>query len=141
MNDERRFAERGSAGQDPAPERDGLEDVLGAWGAPDVPPSLDRRVLASYRELTPGQPFWVRFFSATVRVPVPVAAAAVVLLLLSAVLALRPQPSSLPAASGAGSPTRAADRAEAPVVTRTNLAGFQPTRESGGTIVLEGALQ
>jgi hypothetical protein len=141
MNDERRFEERRYAGKDPAPERDDLDDALGAWAAPDVPPSLDRRVLASFRELSPAQPFWVRFFTATVRVPVPVAAAAVVLLLLSAAIVLKPQPSGLPAASGVGSPTRAADRAEAPVVTRTSLAGFQPTRESGGTIVLEGALQ
>jgi len=140
MNDERRFAARSSPGEDLPPERDALDDVLDAWAAPAVPPSLDRRVLASYRELTPAKPVWVRFFTASVRVPVPVAAAAVVLLLLSAVLAIRPQPSSPPAASVA-SPTRAADRVEAPVVTRTSLAGFQPTRESGGTIVLEGALQ
>jgi hypothetical protein len=140
MNDERRMAGAGSGAEGPDPHRDELDEVLEAWVAPEVPRSLDRRVLASYRELTPARPLWVRFFTSTVRVPLPVATAAVVLLVLSAVVALRP-PQPTPTVSGGGAPIRSADRLEAAVVTHTDLSGFQPARDSGATIVLEGALQ
>lgn len=48
-----------------------LTDVLKEWQAPNVAPSLDQRVLASYRQQVHRVPFWRRFFTTSIPVPLP----------------------------------------------------------------------
>lgn len=51
-----------------------LHSLLKTWTVPEVRPSLDARVMASFRAHRPTAPFWKRFFSVSISVPVPVAA-------------------------------------------------------------------
>jgi hypothetical protein len=57
--------------------------ALKTWEAPDVPASLDQRLFASYHAQMNRAPFWQRFFTTSLRVPVPLVAAAGLLLLLA----------------------------------------------------------
>jgi len=74
------------------PEDRELKSLLESWPAPAALPSLDRRVMAAYREQTAAASatklsLWKRIFA--VSVPVPVAAAAMVLLMGAAWMAGR----------------------------------------------------
>ncbi len=121
-------------------ERDeGLERLLARWSAPIVPEGMDERVLAAYRrQVGTGEPWWARLFTASVRVPMPVAVGLLMLFLVTAALALRPAtPQPTAGTSRPGAPVQAAQRLDEPVVTRTNLAGFQPVSEVTATVLAE----
>jgi membrane-associated protease RseP (regulator of RpoE activity) len=124
------------------PERDDeLHRLLERWSAPVVPDGMDERVLAAYRRQTGSrEPWWTRLFTASVRVPVPVAVGVLMLLIVTAMLALRP-PVAPPTAGTAGpsEPVQAARHADVPVVSRTNLAGFQPVDQVTATVVTDRA--
>jgi uncharacterized membrane protein YdfJ with MMPL/SSD domain len=125
---------------DVEPERDEeLGRLLHRWSAPVVPEGMDERVLAAWRREIGREPWWSRLFTASVRVPVPVAVGVLMLLLVAAALALRPV-SAPPTAGTAGpsTPVQAA-RQDVPVVSRTNLAGFQPVTEVTATVVTDQA--
>ena len=114
-----------------------LERLLARWSAPVVPEGMDERVLAAYRrQRRTAEPWWSRLFTASVRVPLPVALGLLVLLIVTAALALRPAPQA-PTAGTAGpsEPVQTARHIDAPVVTRTSLAGFQPVAEVTATVV------
>jgi hypothetical protein len=116
-----------------------LRRLLARWSAPPVPEGMDNRVLAAYRRRAgSGQPWWKRFFTASVRVPLPVAVGVLLLLIVTAALARRPAPPAPTAGTAAPSePVQAVRHAEAPVVTGTSLAGFQPVTEVTATVVSE----
>ena len=59
-------------------ETDPLRQILGEWPPPEVPASLDARVLAAYRERV-RRPAWRTFWSARISVPVPALAAVLAL--------------------------------------------------------------
>jgi hypothetical protein len=117
-----------------------LQRLLARWSAPVVPEGLDARVLGAYRrEIGSGQAWWKRLAAARVPVPLPVAVAVLLLLIVTAALARRPAP-PLTAAPTAGTatpaePIQAVRNGEAPVVTRTSLAGFQPVSEVTAVVV------
>jgi len=121
------------------PERDpALKRVLEEWRAPEVPESLDARVLATYRRMQKKEAWWQRFFSSSVRVPLPVAVAVLALLFVSAALALRPAgapKSAEPPIASSG--TLHAARVESPVVIHTSLDGFVPVSEVNVSVVTE----
>jgi hypothetical protein len=127
-------AAAGSA--DDGVERDPtLSDLLRAYCAPPPSDELDERILRAYRRQVVKEPFWRRFFSSSVRVPLPLLISAVLLLIVSAVLVLRrasDDPGLRPSYAGSGSPAVA--QIERPVVTQTNLAGFQPLDEVSVTV-------
>jgi hypothetical protein len=106
-----------------------------------VPDGLDDRVLAAYRrEVGPAQPWWRRFLTASVRVPLPVAVGLVLLLLVTAALARRPAaPAPTAGTAAPPEPVQAVRNTEAPVVTPTSLAGFQPVAEVTATVVTDVA--
>jgi uncharacterized membrane protein YdfJ with MMPL/SSD domain len=121
------------------PERDEeLTRLLQRWTAPMVPEGMDDHVLAAWRRQVGREPWWSRLFTASVRVPVPVAVGMLMLLIVTAVLALRPV-NAPPTAGTAGpsAPVQAARQADVPVVSRTNLAGFQPVTEVTATVVTD----
>lgn len=121
----------------PEAEPEGADDLgrlLATWDAPEPSRALDERTLASYRARAGRRSAWWRLVAGSVRVPVPVAAAAVVLLILSTTLALRGNTG--PEASS-NTPTMVSLHPEAPIVSRTSLAGFQPVAELDVTIVPE----
>lgn len=68
-----------------------LDQALTAWEPPEVPLSLDQRVLASYRQHVHRRSWlgswlgswWERFFTTSIRVPLPVVAIQVLLLLIA----------------------------------------------------------
>lgn len=109
-----------------------LRSVLRQWEAPDVPASLDARVLESYRRQTSREPLWRRFFTTSVRVPLPVAVAAMALLMIALALVVsRPvSERSLPA-------QQVQAPADQPIVVRTSLAGFEPVEDVNLSVVTE----
>ena len=111
----------------------GLSEVLRQWKAPDVPVSLDARVLQSYRRKSGRrEPLWRRFFTTSVRVPLPLAIAAMVLMVVSLSLTLSRQP------VGRDLPPQVAQApADQPMVVRTSLAGFEPVEEVNVNVVTE----
>ena len=128
-------------------ERDELRDpelqsLLARWSAPVLPDGMDERMLLAYRRtVRSAEPWWQRLFTASVRVPLPVAVGLLMLFLVTAALALRPvAPAPTAGASGGSDPVQAA-RAGEPVVTRTNLAGFQPVSEVTATVVETGEMK
>ncbi len=116
-----------------------LQRVLADWSAPPVPDGMDDRVLAAYRrEIGVEKAWWKRFLTASVRVPLPVAVGLVVLLLVTAALARRPaSPAPTAGTAPPPEPVQAVRNAEAPVVTPTSLAGFQPVAEVTATVVTD----
>jgi hypothetical protein len=60
-----------------------FNEALKAWEPPDVPTTLDQRVLASYHRLAQRRSWWERFFTSSVRVPLPLVALQVALLLIA----------------------------------------------------------
>ncbi len=119
-----------------AVERDPtLSEMLRAYCAPPPSDELDERILRAYRRQVVKEPFWRRFFTSSVKVPLPLLVSAVLILVASVVLVLRRAPDSRelrPSYAGSGSPAVA--QAERPVVTQTNLAGFQPLDEVSVTV-------
>jgi hypothetical protein len=125
-------------------DRDGIRDeelerLLGRWSAPAVPEGMDERVLAAYRrQVRTAEPWWSRLFTASIRVPVPLAVGLMMLLLVTAALALRPAvPPPTAGPTGPTASVQAARHADAPVVTRTDLAGFRPVDEVTATVLEE----
>ena len=115
-----------------------LRRLLAQWSASPVPDGMDDRMLAAYRRHAGGaQPWWKRFLTASVRVPLPVAVGVLLLLIVTAALARRPAPPAPTAGTTAPSDPVQAVRAEAPVVTPTSLAGFQPVTEVTATVVTD----
>ena len=53
-----------------------LEHCLAQWPPPNIPVRLEAEVRAAYRRAFPPRPWWRRWLTASVRVPVPLAAAA-----------------------------------------------------------------
>ena len=129
MNDDWREEEKDNVEDqgDPA-----LRSVLREWKAPEVPASLDARVLDSYRRKVNREPFWRRFFTASVRVPLPLAVAVMMLFAVALALALsRPGVQSAVPAQYVQAP------ADQPIVARTSLAGFEPMEEVNVSVVTE----
>jgi hypothetical protein len=116
-----------------------LRRVLRKWEAPVVPDGMDDRVVAAYRrEAGRAEPFWMRWFTSSIRVPVPVALVVALLLIFTAALALRPaSPPPTAVAPGPAAPVRAARTASAQ--PGSSLAGFQAVTEITATVVQEGA--
>jgi hypothetical protein len=116
-----------------------LQRLLARWSGSPLPDGMDGRVLAGYRRETGGgQPWWKRLLTTSVRVPLPVAVGVLLLLIVTAALARRPAPPAPTAGTAAPSaPVQAARHPEAPVVTPTSLAGFQPVAEVTATVVTE----
>ena len=116
-----------------------LQRLLARWSASSLPEGMDDRMLAAYRRQTGGgQPLWKRLLTASVRVPLPVAVGVLLLLIVTAALARRPAPPAPTAGTAApAQPVKAVRNAEAPVVTPTSLAGFQPVTEVTATVVTD----
>ncbi|MCG6926903.1 MAG: hypothetical protein LJF30_16545 [Acidobacteria bacterium] len=116
-----------------------LRAVLRQWEPPVVPEGMDERVMEAYRrERGTAEPFWKRWLSTSIRVPVPVALVVALLLIFTAALALRPaSPPPQAVTPDTSGPVRAAQQA-VPVVTGTSLAGFQPVTEITASVVREG---
>jgi hypothetical protein len=116
-----------------------LQRLLARWSASALPDGMDDRVLAAYRrQAGGGQPWWKRLVTASVRVPLPVAVGVLLLLIVTAALARRPAPPAPTAGTAAPSErVQAVRNAEAPVVTPTSLAGFQPVAEVTATVVTD----
>jgi len=114
-----------------------LRRLLAQWSASPVPDGMDDRMLAAYRRHAGGaQPWWKRFLTASVRVPLPVAVGLLVLLIVTAALARRPAPPAPTAGTAEPTePVQAVRSNEAPVVTPTSLAGFRPVDEVTATVV------
>lgn len=60
-----------------------LSEVLEAWEAPHAAPALDQRILASYRQQVNRVPFWRRFFTTSIPVPLPLVVIQAMLFLLA----------------------------------------------------------
>ncbi len=109
-----------------------LRSVLREWEAPEVPSSLDARVVDSYRRKVNREPFWRRFFTTSVRVPLPMAVAVMMLLAIALALAVsRPGTERTLPAQYVQAP------ADQPIVVRTDLAGFEPVEEVNVSVVTE----
>jgi len=118
------------------PHDPALRRVLRLWEAPEVPPSLDERLTASFRRET-AAPWWRRLLAVSVPVPLPVAVAVLLLLLVTAAIALRrPAPVS-PDVPQLAEAKQSASRLDAPVVTHTSLAGFEPVSDMAVIVVPE----
>lgn len=112
-----------------------LRRVLREWQDPEIPETLDSRILADYRVTTRKESLWRRFFAASVRVPLPVAVAAMMLLLLAGIVALqRPTEPKMGPTAQSGSDRIDAVYKEDPVVTHTSLEGFQPVSDVNVTV-------
>ena len=117
---------------------EGLRRLLARWSASPVPDGMDDRMLAAYRRHAGGgQPWWKRFLTASVRVPLPVAVGILVLLIVTAALARRPSPAPTAGTAAPPEPVQAVRSSEGPVVTPTSLAGFRPVEEVTATVVTE----
>ncbi len=60
-----------------------LTEALKTWQTPDVTPEFDRRVMEAYRQQVNRAPFWKRFFTSSIRVPMPIIAAQALLFLIA----------------------------------------------------------
>jgi len=109
-----------------------VRSLLREWEAPEVPASLDARVLDSYRRKVNREPFWRRFFTASVRVPLPVAVAVMALLVIALALAM-----SRPGVERTLPGQYVKAPADQPIVARTSLAGFEPVEEVNVSVVTE----
>jgi hypothetical protein len=113
-----------------------LARLLEEWAVPGVPDTLDRRVHASYRAHIGRVPFWKRFLTTSIRIPLPVALAALLLLALTFWNARRPVSPASPVESAESTlSARMADLRRAPAALRPSLAGFEPVREMNVTVL------
>ena len=131
----------GAKGEESTVRDTRLTALLRTWEEPQVPTGLDTRILAAYREQVQRVPLWKQLLSLRVSVPLPVAVAALLLLLLSATFVIRQglevEP-DVPQVAGSESNTQTARGPDAPVVTQTSLAGFEPVNDVN-VLVLEEA--
>jgi len=97
-------------------EPDPLDNLLREWKAPEPAAELDQAVVAAYRSAVrtapPPVPFWQRFWSMRISVPVP-AVLAVAVAILGVLVWLRP-----------AAPPASPNSADA--VTQLSATGFQP---------------
>jgi hypothetical protein len=106
-----------------------LRTLLRSWEVEGAPPHLAGRVLEGYRSLVGRPRWWRKLLAMPVRLPAPVAVALAALLLALGYLAGRgtPVPGSAPPP-----PEMMAAEAQVarfPLMTQTQLAGFQPLDE------------
>ena len=64
-------------------EKPDLSELLKSWEVPETPHSLNRRVLADYRQHVNRVPFWKKIFTSSVRIPMPLVLAQAALLLVA----------------------------------------------------------
>jgi hypothetical protein len=110
-----------------------LRCLLNRWPDPELPAQLDARVLGSFRKEMGAVPWWQRVLTFSIPVPLPVAAAVLLLLFVSAALVMRRGPSG--AQPSVAEATLSAGNVEVPVVTQTNLAGFEPVKDMNPTVM------
>ena len=67
----------------PSSEKPDLNELLKSWEVPEVPSSLNRRVLSDYRQHVNRVPFWKKIFTSSVRIPMPLVLAQTALLLVA----------------------------------------------------------
>jgi anti-sigma factor RsiW len=106
-------------------ENDPLRSVLQEWEAPEVPPSLDAKVRAAFRERSPASPWWL-FWRARVSVPVPVLAG-LLLIAMALILKLRPLPQ--------------ASAEHGLAITQVDAKGFVPVPDGAVRVVPAGGIQ
>lgn len=117
-----------------------LTELLHKWEDPEVPPGLDTRILAAYRDQVTRVPLWKQWLLLRVSVPLPVAVAALLLLLLSAAFVARDglEPErDVPQVAGSGQDVQTARGPDAPVVIQTSLVGFEPVNDVSVLVVEE----
>jgi hypothetical protein len=100
---------------------------LQEWEAPEPPPALDARVLATYRSAQ-RPPLWQRLWGWRVSLPVPILAAALILIAV-VLFRLRPVPDPAPVADVRGH------------ITWLDAAGFQPLPNGAARVVKVGEVQ
>jgi hypothetical protein len=110
-----------------------LRCLLNRWPDPEVPAPLDARVLESFRKEMGAVPWWQRVLAFSIPVPLPVAVAVLLLLFVSAALVMHRGPSR--AQPSVAEATLSAGNVEVPVVTQTNLAGFEPVKDMNPTVM------
>ncbi len=64
-------------------ENPDLKELLKSWEVPEVPNSLNRRVISDYRQHVNRVPFWKKIFMSSVRIPMPLMLAQAALLLVA----------------------------------------------------------
>ena len=131
MTDDKADDKRETEPEDPAMRR-----LLQLWEAPDLQPSLDERLMASFWRET-AAPWWRRLLRVSIPVPLPVAVAVLLLLLVTAAIALRRPAAISPEVPQLAEAKQTASALDAPVVTHTSLAGFEPVSDMAVTVVSE----
>jgi hypothetical protein len=142
-----------------------LKSLLGEWKTPEITSSLDQRIFKAYRRQVFDKPWWRRWLTGSINLPVPVAATAVVLLCGTSYLAMR-KAASYPLEDTPGPPLVKVVEVPVPViqekiVTRVmykksgapkaneepalitpthgiNLANFRPVNEIKPIVIVQG---
>jgi hypothetical protein len=88
------YSEENSPDRNPRHADEDIEDrelksLLCEWRAPEVTGSLDQRILTAYRRQFHARPWWRRWLTGSISLPVPVAAMAVLLLCATSYLSMR----------------------------------------------------
>lgn len=88
------FTDENSPDRKPTPvdevaEDSELNNLLGAWSVPEVPGSLDQRILMTYRRQFHHKSFWRRWLTGSINLPAPVAVTMALLLCAASFLAIR----------------------------------------------------
>jgi hypothetical protein len=120
---------------DPDQNDEELSALLRSWEVEGAPKHLDERMVEAYRSQVARPPWWRLLLAVPVRLPAPVAVAVAIVLLVLGYLAGRStlRPGATPPAPALA--TAEAQVAGFPLVTRTQLAGFQPLEEVKVTIL------
>ena len=116
-----------------------LNETLKGWPAPDAPPELERRLLASYRQRMPAVPWWKRLLTTTVSVPVPVAALVLLGFVFSLGFALRTRGFEQTPVSSETNVVVVHGPALPAIVTTADLTSFRPPREMTLRVIRKGA--
>ncbi len=92
------YVEENSPDQNPKQADEVVEDrelknLLSEWRTPEVTSSLDQRILIAYRRQFLHRPWWRRWLTGSISLPVPVAATAALLLCATSYLAMRKEAS------------------------------------------------
>lgn len=106
-----------------------VTDALKSWQAPRVPTSLDNRVLASYRQQLTRVPWWRRFFSTSIAVPLPLIVVQAVLLVIATAALILFFEERQHSAVALAEPQRPAEVIPIPVVSETRLARTEPAKK------------
>jgi hypothetical protein len=139
-----------------------LKRLLGEWKTPEITSSLDQRVFKAYRRQVLDRPWWQRWLTGSIKLPVPVAATAVLLLCATSYLAMRtsfleftPSPPLVKVVEvpvpviqekivtrvvyrKSGAPNSKEEPALINPISRINLANFQPVSEINPIIISHG---